>query len=109
MSFPIISTSDLGQIEAALASFDERPVVYDPTEIAHAGVFVSIDSGGGLRIERGFVRPRMRHRVREAKATQATTRPNPSHVRRADWCNVPSSRSAGHRPNPRMVRTKPTD
>jgi hypothetical protein len=57
MSFPIISTSDLGQIEAALASFDERPVVYDPTEIAHAGVFVSIDSGGGLRIERGFVRP----------------------------------------------------
>ena len=47
----------LGQIETALASFDERPVVYDQTEIARAGAFVSVDSGGGLRIERGFVRP----------------------------------------------------
>ncbi len=46
----------LGEIETALASFDERPVVYDPAEIACAGVFVSIDRGGNLRIERGYVR-----------------------------------------------------
>jgi ParB family transcriptional regulator, chromosome partitioning protein len=46
----------LGDIETALASFDDRPVVYDPAEIARAGAFVSIDSGGNLRIERGYVR-----------------------------------------------------
>ena len=47
----------LGEIETALAAFDERPVVYDPAEIARAGAFVSIDSAGDLRIERGYVRP----------------------------------------------------
>ena len=45
----------LGEIETALAAF-ERPVVYDPAEIARAGVFVSIDGDGDLRIERGYVR-----------------------------------------------------
>jgi ParB family transcriptional regulator, chromosome partitioning protein len=43
--------------EIALEAFDERPVVYDPTEIGRAGVFVSIDSDGDLRIERDYVRP----------------------------------------------------
>ena len=47
----------LGEIETALAAFDARAVVYDPTEIARAGVFVSIDADGDLRIERGYVRP----------------------------------------------------
>jgi ParB family chromosome partitioning protein len=47
----------LGEIETALAAFDERPVVYAPAEIASAGVFVSIDGDGDLRIERGYVRP----------------------------------------------------
>src|ERR1700730_1126609 len=47
----------LGEIETALASFDARPVVYDPAEIARAGVFVSVDADGDLRIERGYVRP----------------------------------------------------
>jgi ParB family chromosome partitioning protein len=47
----------LAEIETALASLEERPAVYDPTEITRAGAFVSIDSGGCLRIERGFVRP----------------------------------------------------
>ena len=47
----------LGEIETALAAFDERPVVYDLAEIARAGVFVSIDGDGDLRIERGYVRP----------------------------------------------------
>jgi ParB family chromosome partitioning protein len=46
-----------GEIEAALAAFDNRPVHYDPAEIAVAGAFVSIDGEGALRIERGFVRP----------------------------------------------------
>ena len=33
----------LGEIETALAAFEDRPVSYDPAEIARAGVFVSID------------------------------------------------------------------
>jgi ParB family transcriptional regulator, chromosome partitioning protein len=47
----------LGEIETAIAAFENRPVRYDPAEIARAGIFVSIDSEGALRIERGFVRP----------------------------------------------------
>ena len=46
----------VGELETALEAFDMRPVVYDPAEIARAGVFVSIDSDGDLRIERGYVR-----------------------------------------------------
>jgi ParB family transcriptional regulator, chromosome partitioning protein len=47
----------LAEIEQAILRFEDRPVVFDPAEIARAGVFVSIDSDGDLCIERGFVRP----------------------------------------------------
>ncbi|MFZ5835738.1 MAG: ParB/RepB/Spo0J family partition protein [Pseudomonadota bacterium] len=47
----------LGEIEMALAAFEERPLIYNPAEITRAGVFVSINGDGGLKIERGFVRP----------------------------------------------------
>jgi len=47
----------LGEIETALAAFDERPVAFDPEDVSRAGAFVSIDGSGGLRIERGYVRP----------------------------------------------------
>jgi ParB family chromosome partitioning protein len=47
----------LGEIETALADFEDRPVSYDPAEVARAGVFVSIESDGGLCIDRGYVRP----------------------------------------------------
>ncbi|MBK5957047.1 DNA-binding protein [Rhodoplanes elegans] len=46
----------LAAIETALAAFDDRPMAYEPAEIARAGAFVSIDGAGGLRVERGFVR-----------------------------------------------------
>ena len=46
----------LGENETALAGFENGPVVYDPAEIVRAGVFVSIDADGGLRIQRGYVR-----------------------------------------------------
>jgi ParB family chromosome partitioning protein len=46
----------LGEIEAALAEFENRPMLFDATEKARAGVFVSIDEDGQLRVERGFVR-----------------------------------------------------
>ena len=47
----------LGEIETAIAAIEERPVSYDPVEIARAGAFVSIDGSGRLRVERGYVRP----------------------------------------------------
>jgi len=47
----------LGEIETAIAAIDERPVSYDPVEIARAGTFVSIDGSGRLRVERGYIRP----------------------------------------------------
>jgi ParB family chromosome partitioning protein len=58
----------LGEIETALATFNERPMVYDPAEIASAGVFVSIDREGTLRIERGYVRPEDEPRTEPARA-----------------------------------------
>jgi ParB family chromosome partitioning protein len=47
----------LSEIETALAAFEDRPVSYDPTEVACAGVFVSIDSEGSLSVDRGYFRP----------------------------------------------------
>jgi ParB family transcriptional regulator, chromosome partitioning protein len=47
----------LGELETAIAAFEERPLRYDPDEIARAGVFVSLDQDGDLEIGRGFVRP----------------------------------------------------
>ena len=47
----------LGEIETALAAFEDRPRSYDPAEVARAGVFVSIGSDGSLSVDRGWVRP----------------------------------------------------
>src|SRR5712672_3404696 len=58
----------LGEIETALATFNDRPVIYDPAGIAFAGAFVSIDREGALRIERGYVRPEDEPRTEPAQA-----------------------------------------
>jgi ParB family transcriptional regulator, chromosome partitioning protein len=47
----------LGELEAIIAKFEERPVVFDPDEVARAGAFVSLRSDGKLAVERGYVRP----------------------------------------------------
>jgi ParB family transcriptional regulator, chromosome partitioning protein len=47
----------LGEIETALAALENRPMRYDPSEIARAGAFVSIGRDGKLVVERGFIRP----------------------------------------------------
>jgi ParB family transcriptional regulator, chromosome partitioning protein len=47
----------LGEIEAALSAFDARPMFYDLTDIATAGVFIGIDDEGLLSVDRGYVRP----------------------------------------------------
>ncbi|AND87512.1 ParB family chromosome partitioning protein [Bradyrhizobium huanghuaihaiense] len=47
----------LGEIETALGAFNDRPVIYQPADIARAGVFVGIDAEGKLLVDRGYVRP----------------------------------------------------
>jgi ParB family chromosome partitioning protein len=47
----------LGEIEAQLEAFENRPMRYDPADIARAGAFISLTSDGSLRVERGYVRP----------------------------------------------------
>lgn len=44
-------------IDEEIAAILERPLAYDPEEVARAGVFISIDRLGGLDIDRGYVRP----------------------------------------------------
>ncbi|RFD21504.1 ParB/RepB/Spo0J family partition protein [Komagataeibacter melaceti] len=47
----------LGEIEQAILALEERPLAFDPVDIARAGAFVSLDSDGTLQVERGFVLP----------------------------------------------------
>jgi ParB family transcriptional regulator, chromosome partitioning protein len=54
---PDTADERLGEIETALAAFEDRPATYDPAEIARAGVFVCIDAEGALLVDRGYIRP----------------------------------------------------
>jgi ParB family chromosome partitioning protein len=47
----------IGEIETALTAFEDRPVIYDESEIARAGAFISIDREGRLSVDRGYVHP----------------------------------------------------
>jgi len=47
----------LGEIETARSAFEARSLIYDPADIARAGVFISINAEGLLSIDRGYVRP----------------------------------------------------
>ncbi|MET3758411.1 ParB family chromosome partitioning protein [Rhizobium binae] len=47
----------LEELGSELDRFNDRPYVFDPQDVARGGVFVSLDAGGELRVERGFVRP----------------------------------------------------
>ncbi|MDR3376726.1 MAG: ParB N-terminal domain-containing protein [Ancalomicrobiaceae bacterium] len=59
------------ELETALATFEDRPVAFDPAEIVRAGAFVSIAQDGTLRIERGYVRPEDEQPVEEPVADPA--------------------------------------
>jgi ParB family chromosome partitioning protein len=61
----------LGEIETALEAFEQRHVLYDAADVARAGAFVSIDSAGCLRVERGYVRPEDESPVEAADEDQA--------------------------------------
>lgn len=55
--FPDEVDARLTEIDAELTPLTSRPVVYEPEEMARAGVFVSLAHDGRLRIDRGYVRP----------------------------------------------------
>lgn len=46
----------LEAIDTEISRLNDRPVLYDPAEVAIAGAFVSIDPEGRLRVERGYVK-----------------------------------------------------
>lgn len=47
----------LTEIDAEMTPLTCRPTIYEPDELARAGVFVSLAHDGRLRIDRGYVRP----------------------------------------------------
>jgi ParB family transcriptional regulator, chromosome partitioning protein len=47
----------LGQLEMAMEALEQRPLIFDPVEVARAGVFVTLDRDGSLAVFRGYVRP----------------------------------------------------
>jgi ParB family chromosome partitioning protein len=51
-------------LDREIADFEDRPLSYKPAEVAHAGVFVTIDYDGRALIKRGYV-----HAEDEAPAT----------------------------------------
>jgi ParB family chromosome partitioning protein len=60
------------ELETLLAAF-ERPVLFDPADMARAGAFASIDGDGSVRVERGYVRPEDEQiAVREPEADTGT-------------------------------------
>lgn len=46
----------LGELEQALEAFENRPDIFKPAEMVHAGAFVSIDAEGALQAARGYIR-----------------------------------------------------
>lgn len=55
--FPDAIDQRLAEIERSRSAFEARSLIYDPAEIARAGVFISIDAEGLLSVDRGYVRP----------------------------------------------------
>ena len=100
----------LGEIETALAAFDDRPVTYDPADIARAGVFVSIDAEGALSVDRGYVRPEDEAPVAEPEqdGDDDPDRPGRRRIRRSTRrsFSAPSSPSAARSPSRRTRRTR---
>lgn len=54
---PEAAANRIDELEAAIEAFASPPLIYDPDEVAHGGAFVSLGREGGLRVDRGYVRP----------------------------------------------------
>ena len=55
--YPEDVDAKLGALEAAMEAFEQRPLIFDPVEVARAGVFITLDRDGSLAVYRGYVRP----------------------------------------------------
>ena len=99
----------MAELEAEIASIDERPSIYDRAEIARAGVFVSIDHDGRLKVERGFVRPEDEAR-KEGGALAAAGEPRSGAQSGADDATVGADTETGlatPEPTEEEVETSP--
>ncbi|MEK9285295.1 ParB/RepB/Spo0J family partition protein [Bradyrhizobium sp. ISRA442] len=67
----------LGELEKALEALNDRPDIFEPGEIARAGVFVSIDSEGRLSVDRGYVRPEDEAPAADFDVGRGTDAPEP--------------------------------
>ena len=47
----------LVELETAMEALEQRPLIFNVTEVARAGVFVTLDRDGCLAVYRGYVRP----------------------------------------------------
>ncbi|GLI95256.1 ParB/RepB/Spo0J family partition protein [Methylocystis echinoides] len=74
----------LAEIEAALEAFEDRPVLFDAEDIARAGVFLSIDGSGRLRVERGYVRPEDEAPIEEFETPEGEAGTTATYVARAE-------------------------
>src|SRR5258707_1825568 len=90
----------LGEIETALAALDDRPVKYDPEEIARAGAFVSIDGSGVLRIERAYVRPEDEPAVPPSDSTDEAADPIAAEAETLEIVDTVDRGSAEHHDEP---------
>jgi ParB family chromosome partitioning protein len=61
----------LGEIETEMEALQTRPIRFEAEDLALAGAFVSIDSAGRLRVERGYVRPEDEPPAESADAVDA--------------------------------------
>jgi ParB family chromosome partitioning protein len=88
----------LGEIEAALDEFHNRPVEFDPAELARAGVFVTIDRDGALKVERGFVRPEDEAPIAPVEASGGDGDPVDGETPTSDELNRPTVTVTGLTP-----------
>jgi ParB family chromosome partitioning protein len=80
----------LAEFEAALEAFEDRPVLFAAEDIARAGVFVSIDGSGRLRVERGYVRPEDEAPIEEPETPEVETEAAASYAAHAETSVSPS-------------------
>ena len=85
----------LGELKGAMEAFEQRPLIFDPAEVARAGDVVTLDRDGSLAVYRGHVRPE--DEPREETAVQnvggADTMGQGTDAGDSDW--QPSAMSGG--------------
>lgn len=61
----------MGELEEIIDAIEQRPAIFDPADMAHGGVFVSIDVNGAQKVERGYVRPEDEAQVEQRNETNS--------------------------------------